>query len=99
MIAVRWKKECEPKGTLEDRSLKSFLKLINYPRRRYLGELKAAKWIRVVKDALERHGDFDKLTAVQKSFWTKLLEHNAVDCDGMRELVLTAAQELAERTG
>ena len=98
MIAVRWKKACEPKAKLEDRGLKSFLKLIDYPRRRYLGELKAAKWIRVVQEALEKQqGDFEKLTAVQKSFWTKLLEHNQVDCDGMRELVVTAAQRFAER--
>lgn len=97
MIGLRWKRACRRGEKLEDRSLKSFLKLIGYPRRAYLGAYNSAKWIRVVTEALEKRERFEDLTAVQKSFWTKLLEHNKVDCDGMRELVCIAAADLASR--
>jgi hypothetical protein len=94
MIAVRWKNRTRLALQRDDHELKTFLEAIGYPRRAYLGAHHSAKWIREVTTMLDRKSTFAELTAVKKSFWTKLLEHNAVDCDGMRELTIRAAAGL-----
>jgi hypothetical protein len=43
---------------------------------------------------LGKRGAYRALTPVVKAKWTKLLEHNEIDCRGMRALVLLATKEL-----
>lgn len=51
--------------------------------------------LRAVRKQLVRHsGDYEKLTAVTKGKWTKVLSHNYHDCVGMREVTLTAMNDL-----
>jgi len=95
MIAKRWVNRLHATEPINGRGLKDFLAFIEFPRGAYLGERKATKRIKAVRDMLRKKGSFEALTPVVKAKWTKLLEHNAIDCRGMRSLVLRAATELA----
>jgi hypothetical protein len=98
MIAKRWKNIVHPDAPLKGRGLKDFLEFIGFPRPTYLGYRKSTKRLNAVIEMLHRKGSFDALTPVVKAQWTKLLEHNAIDCRGMRALVLRAAHELQARS-
>ena len=95
-IVRRWKNKYHPDWDLEDNGLKAFLKAIGYERPAYLGESHAAQWLGEVTDMLARVQRYADLTDKKKAAWTKLLHHNQIDCDGMRELVLLAASESSE---
>jgi predicted nuclease of restriction endonuclease-like RecB superfamily len=97
MIAKRWKNILHPDVPLKSRSLKDFLEFIGFTRLKYLGYRKSTKRLNAVREMLRRKGSFDALTPVVKAQWTKLLVHNAIDCRGMRALVLRAASELESR--
>ena len=56
----------------------------------YLGVRQTTQRIKAVEDMLERKGSYQLLTAVNKAKWTKLLEHNKIDVEGMKALVLKA---------
>ena len=43
-----------------------------------------------------RRGRYDALTPVAKGEWTKLMNHNAIDCRGMRALVEVSTAALGE---
>lgn len=94
MIAKRWKTICHREKPIAGFGLKDFLALINYPRGGHLGEKKSTSRLKAVADMLSRKGNYAALTPVVKGKWTKLLEHNEVDCRGMRALVLLATSEL-----
>jgi len=94
MIAKRWMAKCRTDQPLSGRGLKDFLDFIGYPRGTHLGEKKTTSRLKAVAEMLERRGKLDTLTPVVKAKWTKLLEHNGIDCRGMRALVLLAAKEL-----
>jgi len=76
-----------------ERGLKNFLDLIGYHRPRHLGIEKTTSRILAVRDQLIKRRSFDKLTAVAKAKWTKLLDHNRHDVLGMIELVTKAVDE------
>jgi hypothetical protein len=87
MIAKKLRRTLDyPSGEFP-RDLKSYLKAIGYPRGSYLGEKQSTARIRAVVDMLEKRGSYDRLTAVVKGKWTKLLDHNKVDVLGMYALV------------
>ena len=88
MIAKQLRKHLNYEGNSPPRSLKEYLKAIDFPRGDYLGERKSTSRLKAVIDMLERRHSFEKLTPVVKAKWTKLLEHNRIDVIGMRELVL-----------
>jgi len=94
-IAVRWKKWLYPKRKTEGNGLKDFLKFIDYPRGDYLGERKTTSRLSAVIGMLERRVNYNELTSVVKAKWTKLLQHNKIDCTGMCALTLRAAKEIA----
>jgi hypothetical protein len=97
MIAKRWKNMVHPDARLKSRSLKDFLEFIGFARPTHLGYRKSTKRLNAVREMLRRKGSFDALTPVVKAQWTKLLEHNVIDCRGMRAVVLRAATELESR--
>ena len=93
--AVRWKKWLYPKENIRAYGLKDFLKFINYPRGDYLGEMETTSRLRAVIGMLERRVNYNELTPVVKAKWTKLLQHNKIDCTGMCALTLRAAKEIS----
>ena len=97
MIANRWKNALHRGEPLGGKGLKAYLAFIGYERGSHLGNRKSTKRIREVRDMIARRGTYDALTPVKKAHWTNLLEHNRIDCDGMRELVIRAAGELESR--
>ena len=98
MIAKRWTNALYPKASIKGRELKDFLKFIKFPRGAHLGYRKSTKRIRAARDMIVRKGSYEALTAVAKAKWTKLLQHNAIDCRGMQALVRRAAKEMAARS-
>ena len=98
-IAKQWKFNVHPKAKMVDRSLKSFLKLIDYPIKKYLGKQKATKQLRDTMNMLEKRGSYEKLTPVVKNKWNKFLEHNKEDCYGMAALVKLASKEMEDEYG
>lgn len=90
LIAKRWLNRRYPNHGIQYK-LKEFLRFVEFERKEYLGDDVAATWLRDVRAALRRHGSYSRLTATQKAKWTKLLEHNRIDCCGMRDLVLWAS--------
>jgi hypothetical protein len=93
-ILKRWKNRCHRDAAIPGWGLKDFFTFMNYPRGTYLGERKTTSRLRAVADMLKKKGSYELLTPVVKSKWTKLLEHNKIDCIGMRDLILHAAGEL-----
>lgn len=98
MIAKRWRITLHLDKPLAGNGLKDFLEFIDFSRRSHLGQRKSTKRIRAVRDGIRAKHSYHALTAVQKAQWTKLLEHNAIDCHGMRALSVLAARELEELT-
>ena len=75
--------------------LEEYTALIGYTGPAYLGQQQAAKRLRDVRDQLKTRGHYKRLTRIAKGKWTKLLEYNWHDCNGLREVVLRAATALA----
>lgn len=94
LIAKRWVNRLHPDAEVAW-ELKDLLEFIGFPWPRYLGEKKATKKIRYVREMLERKGSFEELTGTAKRHWTNLLTYNMIDCLGMRDLVMRAGAELA----
>lgn len=94
MIAKRWKNKRHHGEPLASWGLKDFLAFINYARGAHLGGQKSTSRLKAVGDMLAKKQDYQRLTPVAKAKWTKLLEHNQIDCEGMQALVLKAAGEL-----
>ena len=94
MIAKRWKNKLHHDEPIAGWGLKDFLIFINYARGAHLGEQKSTSRLKAVGDMLAKKQDYQRLTPVAKAKWTKLLEHNQIDCEGMQALVLKAAGEL-----
>jgi hypothetical protein len=87
----RWWNRTHEAGSLPRRDLKSFLTQIDYYRPAYLGEKKSTHRIRGVLEGLQARGSYERLTVTQKGKWTRLLQHNRIDCFGMAALVSQAA--------
>ncbi|MHC4934175.1 MAG: hypothetical protein ACYTGV_18535 [Planctomycetota bacterium] len=96
-IARRWKNRCYPDEEIGGWDFQSFMEFIeNLPPRHFRGR-NAALRLRYVLDQLEKKREFDRITPVAKAKWTKLLHYNRFDCEGLRELVMLAAEELNNR--
>jgi hypothetical protein len=88
-LAKKWLNREQP-GHGEPNALKPMLELIGYARPSHLGDRKQTKRVRALRQGLETNrvsGDHSKLTTTQKGGWTKVLDHNRVDCYGVRALV------------
>lgn len=76
--------------------LDRYLALIGYSVPKAFGPGGSAKRIRYVRELLEKKdGDYSPLSLVAKGKWTKALERNWHDCEGLRELVIRCAQDLS----
>ncbi len=96
-IARRWINAFHPDADLGERSLLNHLDFIGFERPTHLGSGVQTGRLRDVIAGLEARGSHQRLTAVQKGKWTKILNHNRIDCCGMRDLVLRAASELRDQ--
>ena len=94
-LAKLWKNKCHHEAKL-GMGLKDFLVFIDYERPSYLGEQKSTKRIQAVSSMLAAKNRFDALTTTVKGQWTKVLQHNRIDVQGMRALVLQAGDELSK---
>ena len=93
-IARRWF-NCKHRGEdIDDFSFEGFMRFIGEPVPHYYGQKKATKRLKYVTDQLSKKNDYEKLTPVAKAKWTKLLNYNKNDCEGLRKLVLKAIDEL-----
>jgi hypothetical protein len=86
LVARSWKKLAYPK--LRVSGLKDYLKLVNYPRGDHLGIKQSTQRIASVANMLAKKKSFEDLTPVVKAKWTKLLDHNKIDVQGMKFLIL-----------
>jgi hypothetical protein len=91
LVAKRWKRKAYPKSRVS--GLKDYLKLINYPRGDHLGIKQSTQRILSVVNMLAKRKNFEDLTPVAKGKWTKLLDHNRIDVQGMKFLVMNAVKE------
>ena len=88
LISKAWYRKTYPLPREKITGLKDYLKLIGVYRGDYLGVRQTTQRIKAVEDMLERKGEYELLTRVNKAKWTKLLEHNKIDVEGMKSLVL-----------
>jgi hypothetical protein len=88
LISKAWYRKTYPLPREKITGLKDYLKLIGVNRGDYLGVRQTTQRIKAVEDMLERKGEYELLTPVNKAKWTKLLEHNKIDVEGMKSLVL-----------
>jgi hypothetical protein len=88
LVARSWKKIAFPQEKVS--GLKDYLKLINYPRGDHLGIKQSTQRIQTVAEAIIKKGSYESLTKIQKGKWTKLLDHNKIDVEGMKALMLRA---------
>jgi hypothetical protein len=93
--ARRWKRRVHPHITFPrtrfggTHRLKYYFSLIGYRLPSYFGERQAAGRISFVRNALATHsGDFAAITPTAKAKWTKVLDYNWHDCNGLREVML-----------
>ena len=100
-IAKAWKRrafpevvfERDPKRPMKGKHhLDRYFKLIGYNVPKAFGPNNSAKRIKATREMLTRkNGDYAALTPTVKAKWTKALQHNWYDCDGLRELMLRCA--------
>jgi hypothetical protein len=74
-------------------SLEFFEKGLGLGRPRHLATGNATKWLRRVREPLERHGAWSRLTRAAKAQWTELLAYNETDVRNLAAL----AQWVADR--
>ncbi len=104
-LAKRWKRkyhadvlfEVNPKPRMRGRhQLHRYFELIGYSVPKAFGPGNSAQRIRHVREMVtKKGGDYSALTPTAKAKWTKALEHNWHDCNGLRELVIRCARDLS----
>jgi hypothetical protein len=103
VTAKAWKKSgdlsppCEALPGRGRHRLDCYMREIKYCLPSYFGDRKASKRINNVREQLRDGRSADDLTAVAKAKWTKVLNYNWHDCNGMREVTIHAARELESR--
>ena len=100
LIAREWKRKTHP-GVVFDKfsgrgrhRLHAYMQLVGYQLPSYFGDRQAAARIDYVRQQLARKKSAAALTAVANAKWTKVLDYNWHDCNGMREVTLRAAKDL-----
>lgn len=71
-----------------------YLDLIDYELPATYGLGKVGTWLAQTREALSKRQSWADLTETQQARWSRLLEHNANDLVGLREVVTRAAGEL-----
>ena len=74
--------------------LSRYFTLIGYSVPTAFGSGNSAQRIRYVREMLQRKESYGAITSAAKAKWTKSLEHNWYDCDGLRQLVLRCVTDL-----
>lgn len=93
-IAKRWLNRLYRNSDIGEHNLGNHLRFIRFQRPQHLGSGVQTGRLQSVIDGLEARGSYERLTPVQKAKWTKILNHNRIDCCGTRDLVLRASSEL-----
>lgn len=92
----KWRRQVLPdQPVTAGHHLKEYLRHVGYDVPTHLGILQASARIAAVRTQLARKEDANALTPVAKAKWTKVLDYNWHDCNGLRELTLIAASGLA----
>ena len=86
-IAKRWFNKTHQARPLEDWGLKSFMKFLDIPLPKKLGNHNPTYKLREVKNMLINRKEYDLLTNVKKNHWTSLLAYNKWDCLSLQRLV------------
>jgi hypothetical protein len=103
-LAKRWKRrfhadvvfKVDPKLRRGRHQLHRYFELIGYTVPTAFGPGNSAQRIRYVREMLDNKGsDYSALTSTAKAKWTKALEHNWHDCNGLRELMIRCAHDLS----
>jgi hypothetical protein len=88
-IARRWLRRSEPTAVPASNTLAYYLRFVGYRVPPSLGPGNTGKRIRDVRQMLQRHqGQFATLTPTAKGKWTRMLEHNRHDVEGLRFLMI-----------
>jgi hypothetical protein len=74
--------------------LDCYMRLIGYKIPSSYGDQQAAQRIAYARAQLRKKGSADAMTPVAKAKWTKVLNYNFHDCNGMREVTIRAVNEL-----
>jgi len=101
LTAKAWRKVTRPSAQVERlrgrgrHRLACYMELIDYRIPAHFGDRQASSRIAAVRDQLKNGRPTHNLTAVAKAKWTKVLDYNWHDCNGMREVAIRAAIGLA----
>ncbi len=78
------------RGREQGHALARYMQLVGHDVPWVFGPGWTGTTIRVLEPALDRHGDWRRLTPRQKTRWSFLLSHNRCDCEGTRAVALWA---------
>lgn len=92
--AKSWQKNVNPTPLGGPHTLGIYLSLVGYQVPGHIGMQQTAQRVRHVRGQLLRRGSYTSLSAVAKAKWTKVLQHNRHDCEGMARVVIGAAEAL-----
>jgi hypothetical protein len=93
-LAKAWKRRVHPARELTalpghgTHRLDCYMELVGYKLPSHFGDRKAAARIAYVRGQLQDGRPAEKLTPVAKAKWTKVLDYNWHDCNGMREVTI-----------
>jgi predicted RecB family nuclease len=94
-LASRWKNRFGHADEILNNSLKSFAEYIGLG---YERESKPATWIRYIRKRMKSKEDFCQVSKKGRAYWKTLLAYNEKDCVVLKELMMKAAEEFAEKT-
>ena len=95
LVAERWKGiKREPKPT--PNKLPAWLSMVGYDVPDAAKAGLTGETIGDLGDAIARGATFETLTPKLRQRWLDVLDHNRHDCNGMREIFLLAAAEIAQ---
>lgn len=95
LVAERWMTRCHPDDKPSSGKLIDYLGYIGRAVPERAGIDRTGTTIRRLRAALESGRRFESLTNDQRRRWADLLEHNAYDIAGTKEIMLRATRELA----
>jgi hypothetical protein len=94
-IAKRWINSSRPRASHSEHTLRHFLLIIGEGKPSYLGVRQSTRRLRCVIEMLALRGAYSDLTPVAKGKWTKFLQNNAADCQGLKRLIEYIAEDRA----
>ena len=88
----RWRRvQAQGASLSQGHQLKQYLRMVGYDVPAHFGDRQASARIAAVRKQIAVRPDASRLTAVAKAKWTKVLDYNWHDCNGLRELTIIAS--------